>query len=292
MYKISLLIFMLTLLVLSGCSLSTSKNLDLNEIHMKKQVHGITEYKMNLENAIEKYSDHMVLGKVVSLDKLNNSRDVYKVKVNDTVLGDTPEEILVYAAEKNILDINKEYLLFISDFSSNLYDKDFYVLNEEFVIKVQENGDLKRLKDVFKKTYVPPFIDDKYNNYQELKKHIQSNYKKDKGNGNGKKAIDKLSEKQLIAKADHIIKIKVTNITTVNNGLALVDYAITNAYKNGNLRNNHSLLLPNILKEGKEYLIFLNNREKDPESVTLTTRQNSIFEEGSKQYKSIVKSLK
>ncbi|MFD1736296.1 hypothetical protein ACFSCX_06915 [Bacillus salitolerans] len=289
MYKISLILAILTMVFSSGCSLSTSNSLELNEVHMNKLVHGLTEDEMSLENAIEKYSDHVVLGTINAFEKLNNSRDIYKVTITDSVLGGTPEEILVYTTEKDILEMDKEYLLFIKDFSSNVYDKDFFVLNEEFVIKVEEDGTLSRLEDVFKKTYVPPFVEEKFNNYGELKKHIQSNYKKEKTNK--KQSVDKLSDHELVDKADHILSITVSEVTPEQNGLAIVGYKINKAYKNGNLENVHSLLLPNTLEVGKEYLIFLNNREEDPGAVTITSREGSIIEKDTNEYKKIIKLL-
>ncbi|MFD1737188.1 hypothetical protein ACFSCX_11560 [Bacillus salitolerans] len=287
MYKNTLLLAILTIVFSSGCALSTSKELELNEIHMNKLVHGITEQEMTLKNAIEKYSDHVVLGTINAFEKLNNTRDVYKVTISDSVLGGTPEEILVYTAEKNILEMDKEYLLFLKDFSSNLYDQDFFVLNEEFVIKVEEDGTLARLVDVFKKTYVPPFVEEKFNNYGELKKYIQANYNKKKKIN--KQSVDKLNEKDLVDKADHIVIITVTEVTPVNNGLAIVGYRVNKAYKNGNLVNVHSLLLPNSVEVGKEYLIFLRNTEGS--AVTITSRQGSILEKDSKEYEKMLKLL-
>ncbi|MBE1555120.1 hypothetical protein [Sporosarcina limicola] len=269
---------------------SFNKNIAIKEVQLNNGTYGIEKFKPTYENIINEGSTNVVLGVIEGKETLNDEREVFKVAVQEQVLGETTsKEILVYTSNDELLEMGGKYFLLLSENSSTLYDKDFYVQNGEFVIKIVEDGSLVRLIDVFEKKYESPFIDDKYNNVNELIAYTKENFSKN--NTVQTKALTSLkSNKKLVNKADHIIEIRVLNLTEAKNGLAIVDYEIIEKHKNGNLDNVHKLLLPKkAITTGEEYLMFLDELEDG--GVTLTTRENSIIVKSSNMYHELINDI-
>jgi len=272
---------------------SSYTDIAIKDTEVNSGVHAIRKFDLTYENLINKGSTNVLVGIVTGKEVLNNDKEVFKVSVMEQILGETnSKEILVYASNDNLLELEEKYFLLLSEHSSSVYDKDFYVQDTDFVLKVLNDGSLARLIDVYEKKYEAPFVKNKYNNINELILYTEENFKKK--NNSHSKAIKNLDSTQKLAdKSDHIIEINILDIINTDNGLAIVDFEITKKYKNGNLdngANKHSMILPqkSVISDD-EYLVFLTERHDT--SVTLTTRENSLIAKSDSLYKTIINDI-
>jgi hypothetical protein len=215
-----------------------------------------------------------------------------KVQIDEAVSGDFENEVIhVYVLDDDLLEVGKQYIFFLSEASYTEYPIDFFVQFPEFILKV-ENNHVLRLVDSFRKEYIEPFVDKKYNQVDELIKYMKQ-HRKEQVRTKSEKAIDKMScVDELLSYADHVIEIKAGGVIPVDNNLAIVNYEILKKYKGGDFHNNYSLLLPDVIQEGDTYLLFLKDTgERSGESVTLATRQGSIINRESAEYDEYLKYL-
>lgn len=272
---------------------SSNKDLAIKDTAVNSGVYGLRKYELTYENLINKMSTNVLIGVVTGKEVLNNEKEVFKVSVQEQILGETnSKEILIYSSNDNFLELEQKYFFILSEHSSSVYDKDFYVQDREFVLKVLNDGSLERLIDVYEKKYEAPFINNKYNKVDELVSYTKENFSK-KNNAHSK-AIKKIDSNQKLADAsDHIIEIKIQKVIDVDNGLVIVDFEIIKKHKNGNLDNGaikHSMVLPQrVIGSDKEYLVFLT--ESYDTSVTLTTRENSIIAKSDSLYNTIIEEI-
>lgn len=273
---------------------SSNTDLAIKETAVNSGVYGLREFDLTYENLINKVSTNVLIGVVTGKEVLNNDKEAFKVSVQEQILGETnSKEILIYASNDNFLELEQKYFFILSENSKTVYDKDFYVQDLDFVLKVLNDGSLLRLIDVYQKKYEAPFINNKYNKVDELVSYTKDNFS-NKSNSRSK-AIKKIDSHQILAdKSDHIVEIKIQKVIDVDNGLVIVDFEISKKYKNGKLNNGaikHSMLLPQrVIGSDKEYLVFLT--ERNDTSVTLTTRENSIIAKSDSLYKTVIEEIK
>lgn len=272
---------------------TSNKDLAITETEVNSSIHGIRKYDLTYQNLIDKGSSNVLIGTILGKELLNEDTEVYRVSVEEQVLGETNnEEILIYASTENMYEVGEKYYLILSEFNSSIYEKDFYVQDAEFVLKISDNGKLKRIINFDNKEYEDPFVDSKYNDVDELVLFTKKNFpEKNPSNSKTKEKID--STQMLVDQSDHVIEINVLDVVDTDNGLAIVDFEIIKSYKNGNLDNGasiHGMILPQkLVSQNMEYLVFLTERADT--SVTLTTRENSIFAKNDESYNSIVKEI-
>ncbi|MGE8207546.1 hypothetical protein ACQKP0_24035 [Heyndrickxia sp. NPDC080065] len=256
-------------------------DLKLNPIEMKKSNMGILNEKLTFKNVM-KTTNEVLVGRVIGLDELNESRKVYNVAVEDDILGETQNEVLVYVGEE-LLEQGSKYVFFLQPLSSTVYEKDFYVQHPEFIIKIGDNGELSRLANAYEFTYEKPFTDEKYNQLSTLKSFIKKNFKQNVSENQS--VIQYKNKEQLLQQSDLVMEILINEIDD-DRGISIVHFVVLKKYKGD--KDDFDILLPtNQIKQGNKYLIFL--KENEDGSPTLTTRNGSLIEVGTSQYNDTIK---
>src|SRR5699024_2155097 len=240
--------------------------LELTDVDVISSSMGILEDELTFSTVMEQTSA-VVVGKVVDEDKLNDSRPVFSVHIQEHIVGEThSDQILVYIDEESI-ELDETYVFFLEPFDSSLYDRLFYTQHPEFVIKVDEEDELWRLENASQKTYVHPFADQTMNTLDTFKKHMIS-YEPLNSVGEEERIEDTINDpQQLIAESDVIAEIKVVKIVD-DRGITTVSYELIKEYK-GILDDNYLLIPTNKIEKGEQYLVFLQERD---EELSLTTR--------------------
>lgn len=264
-------------------SLLEKKDLKFTEADIVTPVMGLSEGVLSLKDLM-KNTDQVVLGKVTGRTTLNEDREVFKVTVEEKIIGEVPNEILVYVQE-DLLKEGEKYLLFLQPYLSTLYDKDFYTLQSDFIINVDSNNKLNRLVNFFEEEFIAPFEEDKYNHLRDFAGFLKKNYK-------GKKSPelnvkDFTNYQDLYKEADYVIEIRITNVDNVS-GVAIVDYDLIKKYKGKDKEFN--LILPTKeISKNESYLLFLTSEE---DSYRLSTREGSIVKIGTDKYDEAIYGMK
>lgn len=261
----------LTLFVYMFKDTSNQDPLELTEVDVISPSMGILEKELTFPTVMEQTSA-VVVGEVAGVEKLNDTRPVFSVDVQEHIAGEThSDQVLVYIDEESI-ELNETYVFFLEPFDSSLYDELFYTQHSEFVIKVDYEQELWRLEDAFKKTYVRPFADQTVNTLDGLKKHIKANEKLSTLQEE-ERIEEALSNPQhLLDASDVVAEIKVIEVVD-DRGIATISYELIKQYK-GILDDNYLLITTNKIEKGEQYMIFLQERGGE---LTLTTRNNSIL---------------
>jgi len=278
------------IITLLAFTFSDVEDLRINKSSVITSVQGLSTSDLTYEKLVKELTSNILIGRVVDKDLLNDTKEVYKVRVDEHVIGETnSNEILIYTGSANVLEIGEQYLFYLTEFSSPMYDKDFYVQHLEFILKINENGSVERLIDEYSKEYEPPFVDEKYNELSNLVLVTKQKFSKVKQKNMAKTNIS-LSDKNMVSNADHIVEIKVLSVEEINNGIAQVTYNLIEKHKNGNIDNSYPLLIPErLVEKGKEYLVFLT--KNSTEGYKLLTKENSVILKGSSEYWEIVKDI-
>lgn len=251
---------------------------------------GQLKYELTFENVINKYSSNVVVCKVISGEKYSKNKNMYKVEINENLVGEVEGSTIFIHADKDSLIMGKSYLLSLREHDSALQNNVFYVALNQFIIQIDENSNLLLLENSETQEFIKPFKTDKFNNLDNAKAYINE-IKKDNMyiNNTKKKVIDQAKDvEELIKLSNHIIEISVIDyqISGEVNNIAIVDYDCYKKYKGGNFKNIHSLLLPTNIEKDKKYLLFLVG---DNDEVTLATRKGSVLEVGSNEYNNAIK---
>lgn len=150
---------------------TSQSDLELTEVNLLATMSGTMEEEVTFLSVMNQTSA-VVVGHVTGTKKLDDTRNLFTVGVQDRIAGEIDaESILVYIDEERI-ELNETYLLFLDPFESTLYDDYFYTQHPEFVIKVDADHELYRLENAFEKTYVRPFIEEEYNTVEGLRRQI------------------------------------------------------------------------------------------------------------------------
>lgn len=272
-------------------SLQAQDDIALADAHYVGLAQGLYHDEFTFDNIINKFSTHIAAGTVIDSAPLSETRTLFTVQLEQTLAGHFDhDQALVYVVDDRSLQLGEKYLLFLSEFSSTLYEQDFFVALEEFILKI-ENGIVHRLIDPELNEFVLPFADHEYNHYEQLIEYISQNVKQRNMLPTGSKAVEEYASlDELQENSDHIFEIRAEDVLPVNNNLALVDYEIIQTYKGGELNNVYYLLLPDSVEKNDVYLLFL---KEDPSgSVTLSTRKGSIIQKDSTEYEEVVQTLK
>lgn len=266
-----------------------ASDLELVHVEQHSKAEGLLFEELTFDNLVNKYSSDIVMGTVEEKLPFTNTNNLFTVKVEDTLSGNIDSDIIeVYVADEELLEIGEKYILFLTENSSTLYSKDFYVQFGQFILKI-ENDHVLRLVNIETNEYVEPFVDGKYNKTDSLRQYIKEKAK-NKIPDVAPKAVEQASSiKELYSLSDHIIEISANQVEPIKNNLSMVKFDLNKTYKGGELKNIHAFLLPdNAVVAGKTYLLFLKN---NGESVTLATREGSIIEKNNNEYEKVIKSL-
>lgn len=263
--------------------------LELTEVDVISSTMGILEKELTFSTVMEQTSA-VVVGEVAGVEKLNDSRPVFSVDVQEHIVGETQsDQILVYIDEESI-ELYETYVFFLDPFDSSLYDELFYTQHPEFVVKVDHEQKLWRLEDAFEKTYVPPFADQKVNTLDGIKNYMKDNKKMSALKEDEKIEDVFINPQQLIDGSDVVAEIKVMEVVD-DRGIATVSYELIKEYK-GTLEDNYLLIPTSKIEKDEQYMVFLQERGGE---LTLTTRNNSVIhlesEENSDFLLSIFKKL-
>lgn len=272
-----------------------AKGLELNSYVYKAPINspqGSMKYELTFENAVNKFSTNIVIGRVSNISEYDKNHDMVTVEVEEELLGKVDQNRIEIYASNYSLETNERYMLFLTEHDSTLYPNEFYVLLNQFVMKIDDADNLLILEDPVKKIFVAPFKDTKYNKLSDTKEYIEKikddNIFKNKPK---KKVIDKIHDiNEQIELSDHIFELTATDIAFANSAktIVTVELITDKIYKGCKFENIHSILLPASIEEGKTYLIFLQSNE---ESVSLTARQGSIIEVGTLEYEEVLSIL-
>ena len=247
---------------------------------------------MLFRSILTKLATHVVVGRVLNVPPSGTPAGMFSVRVEESLISNVKEDIINVYGANNVLEMGKEYVFVLSKAAHTVYPFNFYVLFEEFILKVDKESNLvMRLENPVDRVFVEPFKNDKYNSLAELKKYIRSMGHKNV-NQNSVYAVveDTPNYDTLIDMADHILLIELTSVhQNSSNLVAVVHYKLMQAYKGGDLNNIFALVLPSGVETGQQYLTFLVNKA---DSVTLATRRGSLISEHDEDFGALVDQLK
>jgi len=257
-------------------------------------IQGQLKYDLNLDNAITKFSSHIVIGSPERIEDINENYAAVYVKVKDSLMGDLSETVIKVRAHKKLLDLNKEYIMFLKEFDSALLTEGFYNLFNSYVMEIDDSESIALIQNPVDKKLMKPFVEEKYNKVSYIKEHIakvkNKNIFKDK---KSEKIIESASDmKEMIVVSDHIIEITVKNLELMkssndNSTFASAGFEINKTYKGGNFENVYRLLLPNVVENEGIYLVFL--KDTYDGGLTPTARKGSVISVNDTEYTKAVK---
>lgn len=252
--------------LLNGCSSSSSQfsSTELKPTTISRSEGQLSVEMETLDSLIE-YADNIVIGTVLSEEEFSDSSTYkYTFSVRKDIKGDIDgQEIDVYEDYGN-LEVDKEYLLFLEYWESELYPNPVYtsIGHKEDSIILIEKDSLKGSDKILQEK----------KSLKEMIQYIENNsgikVKKNKGFKIKNKPDNDLD---LVNSSDYVLSLIPIEISKENKYVKTVKVQITNQFK-GTLTEDIIYNLPSKVEIGKEYLVFM----KEDEGLKLTTRHGSI----------------
>ncbi|UFJ41664.1 hypothetical protein LOK74_03880 [Brevibacillus humidisoli] len=243
---------------------------------------GLYDYDLTFDNLVNKYSSHIA---TASVEELAKGKNTFKVRVQEPLLGTFEKDNILVYVDEHLLEIGETYVFFLRKFDDKAYPEDFFVQNSDFIVKLDDDK-LLLLKDPLSKEYDKPFIQDKYNNFSEMKKYIDSI--KDKNEHLSQKShkllVQPEDNQQLMSLADHIIEITPDSLVEDNGYVKSVLFKLEERFKGADFKNKKMILvLPTDQVDiGKKHLVFL--EEVDGGGLDIVSRKGSVISETSENY--------
>lgn len=245
----------------------------------------------NLENAIL-YSSHIVIGEILSpVMQIRRTEYLYEVRVEGTIAsiaGETLDgEIILVAADEQVLTTGDKHILFLNIVPHTANPFDFFNLQDWFLLRIDADNNLQRLKNASTRNYMAAFEDDKYNSLEPLVQYIQDYEYKERAQRSEifsfldgyVEQVDSLEE--LFELADVVMEVYITDIS--ESGISLnvwAEYEVKHVFKDGELLWD-TLVLPSTVQAGDTILCFLKSTSSP------ATRIGSLFYLGDPDYDSV-----
>ena len=294
-FKRTSVIFLSSLFLLVGCQEETIEENNLSVAGIDVEVeqnenheHGneLVSYKeseitINNLDDLNHYSDTIIIGTV--LDEVTfsaNGTYKYSVSVDNALKGPAASDTIDVYVFGNILEVEKQYALFLGYWESELYPKPVYNLKDDsLIIEVQQNNLIGAEKIVEGKTT------------DELIRYIIGT------NNDRKKAkvlsdspefeiIDKLNNlEDLVSLSENILHIIPNEIIHENLYVRSFNATIVDVLKGSITDEQIFINLPSTVETGNEYIIFL---KKGPEKLLVTREGSVVSKEDEKTWQAIL----
>lgn len=211
-------------------------------------------------DSLIKYSEKIVVGTVVSEERFNQGGTYkYVVNVKDQLKSDNQSPLIDVYAHQGKLELDKDYLLFLEYQDNELYPNTIHSILEKIQIKGNELfGDSKFIGNNETRTLI---------NYIKKSPDI---FAQKREKTNIKDTESSLNE--LLTNSNVVMRIIPRNIINENKYIKAVEVSIVEEVK-GKATEQNVYLLPSNIEIGKEYIVFLKDREG---SLRLTTKKGSI----------------
>lgn len=266
----------LSALIIVFFVINKKDKITLTEVNMVSSTMGVLEKELTFSSLMED-ANAVVVGKVVGTTLLNGEKPALSVKIQEHIYGETDDDTVLVYLDEELVEQDETYVFFLEPFDSPIYDDFFYLNHPEFIIKLEENNQLLRLKDAFEKTYEQPFVETKYNTLTGLKQYIHENIKPKPPYVPIPSEINDLQE--LMDESDIVAEITIDKIEN-EGSISVVNYTVLETYK-GKLHVEDLLLPSHKIKQNGQYIIFL---KKDDGEWLLTTRHNSLVSTNDENY--------
>ncbi len=297
MRKLILPIALLTaVLLIVSC---TGRHLALNEFNFFCIVfhNSYRTYELTLENILNRSSSHVVSGTVTGVETDSVDRDLayYSFEVDSVIIGELEADDIILLDWTSLLEVGQEYLLFLRIHERTHWQFTAYSFHAFFVLLIDEDQQLWRLEDPTRGKAIPPFVDDKYNDFATLSGYIQRVRNQGLYNIHQRlynppvhfiESVDSLEE--LYELSDLVMDIHVIIVNRRNEQTASVQFnQPRNVYK-GTPPKGNNLILPGDTTTGR-YLVFLTRTRSG--WLQLTTRQGSLVPIDSPEYDDVLQWL-
>lgn len=298
-FKRTSVIVLSSLFLLVGCQDETIEEINLAGIdveveHNENHVHGIeledhSQHERlsvrainNIDDLIN-YSDTIIIGTVMNVVNFGaDGTNKYSVSVNNALKGPAASDIIDVYGVGDILEIGKQYALFLGYWESELFPEPVYNLKDNsLIIEVQQNNLIGAEKILEGKTT------------EELISYI-------KGPNVSKKAkvlsdspefeiIDKLnSMDDLVSLSENILHIIPNEIIHENLYVRSVNATIVDVLKGSITDDKIFVNLPSTVEVGNEYIIFL---KEGPENLLVTREGSVVSKDDEKTWQAILEQV-
>jgi len=257
------------------------------------------------ENHVIWVTSNIIIGTVLSIPTppVCAIWGFYDVRVEENILSRTAEGTIRVHTENSMLTQGETYLLLLSRFASTLYPFDFYVVDSEFLFRVDAtSAQVRRLvkaaENPAERVFITPFQEPEYNSLPRLRQYIRSlapaNNARSlfRGARGGEVLEEAPSQAALINMADHILLIEVVSARlNMNQMIAEVKFRTLNEFKGQGQHDITGLLLPAGVEINQRYLVFLKASGEGDGHLTLATRRGSVVAEDDPEFSSLLEKL-
>ncbi|WP_134704915.1 hypothetical protein [Ammoniphilus sp. YIM 78166] len=221
-------------------------------------------------------ADNILIGTVVSQEDNEDGAFKSTFAVEGQLKGSAENLIDVYEVPGH-LEVGKKYILFLEYWEGEFYPNPVFTsVNKDAIIEIQNNNELKGAEK---------FI--KAKNKDELVKYIKNS---DSAKLLTKKQFNVVnkyaSDDQLISSSTTILSIIPKEIIEENKHIKVAKIEITESFK-GSLKSD-TLMLPPSIEVGKEYLVFL--KEKNG-TLTISSREGSVISKNNSQWGELIRKI-
>lgn len=236
---------------------------EITYINDRSMIFALPKFDVNIDNVITELSTHSVKAMPLEIIDLDQNYQKVKLSVIEAYYGEINTDEIIVRTQKDLLRVDQEYILFLNQFDSSLYDNSVYTVFSNYVIGIKMN-EVGVIQDPINDIRVSPFKNDKYNTLDYIESRLRKvNVNSLQMTKDYKKYVKKFdNEKQLIKASDTILEIEITNIIAVedtfgNNNIVSVAFELINQYKGEEIENVHRLLLKDEVEIGSKYVVFL-----------------------------------
>lgn len=127
-------------------------------------VQGTLEYEANIENAVNRFSSHIIIGTALGISPLDNNYDMANIQIKECLRGEFEKKSIEIRIHKSLLEKDKTYILFFREIDSSLYGKKMNILFSEYVMEISPDNSVSVIANPVERKYIKPFKEEQYNN--------------------------------------------------------------------------------------------------------------------------------
>lgn len=262
--RTSLFISLSCLFLVTGCAeeiTQSEQSAELSANHsLHEKEHGADI--ASLEDLISS-AHNIVVGNVISEEEIDDFGTYkYTVSVKDDLIGNVESKSINVHDVFGTLEIDKEYILFLESWESELYPhRVFTNINKYSIIEVDKNT-LKGGEGLV----TSKSSEDTINLIKKAPKVKAKTLNNDI-------VVEKATDlEELISLSENIIRIVPKIISDENKYVKRVDVSVLETFKGTIKEETKTLSLPSDIELDKEYIVFL----QDNVSYSLATREGSV----------------
>jgi hypothetical protein len=227
-------------------------------------------------NDLIKYSDNVVLGKVIEDNEFSKTTREYTFTVENSLKGSVNSlKIKVYETN-GTLNLGNKYILFLESSQSEYFpDTSYTSVDKDAIIKVDE-------KELFCKK--SGLVEDSKNInafIQKIKTSPYISYIREKSTD---RELVASTEDDLYTKSDYVFHVIPKEVIYENKYIKSVKVEIVKSYK-GEFVGNSEILLPADIMLEQEYIVFL---KKQGTTMILTAKNKSVISKGDTNWDSFI----